>query len=89
MRLTRRLLMSTFEVTLNKIEKIWEHPDAERLHLAKVEGMSWQFCSQKGLYGAGDEVVYFPVDSLIPNSLAEHLEIKPYLAGPDQNRLPH
>lgn len=79
--------MSKLEVTINRIERIWEHPDADRLQLAKVEGMDWQFCSQKGLYEEGDEVVYFPVDSLVPDGLAEYLGIKQHLVGKDQDRI--
>lgn len=63
--------MSEFGVTLEKISKIWEHPNADRLELASIEGMTYQFVVPKGQYIEGDAVLYFPVDSLIPQ---EHLE---------------
>ena len=39
--------MSTFRVGLETIDRVWPHPDAERLDLASVKGMSFQFVVMK------------------------------------------
>jgi RNA ligase (TIGR02306 family) len=79
--------MSTFKVTVERLETVWAHPNADKLALAKVEGMSFQFCVQKDAYKAGDLVIYFPVDSLLPANLIAHFGISNFLAGKDKNRL--
>lgn len=51
-------------VEVVKIWKIEPHPNADRLDLATVKG--WQCCIGKGQFKAGDKVVYFPIDSILP-----------------------
>lgn len=77
--------MSTLEVTRRRISEIGPHPNADRLEIAKVEGLNWQFCTQKGNLSPGSEVVHFPLDSVLPDPLAEALGVKPFLGGPDRN----
>lgn len=79
--------MSTFKVSLTKVGEILPHPGADRLDLAKVEGLGYQFCVQKGGYATGDEVVYFPIDSLVPAELADYLGIRKLLGGKGQDRV--
>lgn len=79
--------MSTFKVTIETIEKIWAHPNADRLELASVEGMLFQFCVPKNKYKVGDQVVYFPVDSVLPQNLIERFGIANFLTGKEKNRL--
>jgi RNA ligase (TIGR02306 family) len=79
--------MSTFAVTLNRIEKIWPHPNADRLSLACMEGMSYQFCVLKDEFKPGDEVLYFPPDSVLPAGVIEQLGLTGRLAGKDKNRI--
>lgn len=79
--------MSSFAVELKKISKIFPHPNADRLELGQVEGMTYQFVVQKGLYKEGDEVVYFPIDSLLPQELIQQQGIANFLAGKDKNRV--
>ena len=38
-------------------------------------------------YKDGDKAIYFPADTLIPNDLAEKLNVKHLLAGKEQNRV--
>lgn len=78
--------MSTFVVDIRPIEKIWPHPNADRLELGKVAGLEYQFVIQKDLYKEGELVVYFPIDSIFPESLKERFEIT-YLSGPNKNRV--
>jgi len=65
--------MSFFGVTKNTIEKIYPHPNADKLELGKVSGLNFQFVMGIGSYKVGDEVLYFPIDSLIPTPLAEKM----------------
>jgi len=66
-------MASTFQVTLRTIDRIWPHPSADRLELASVKGLAYQFCIQKGVYTEGERVVYFPVDSLLPQWIIDAL----------------
>lgn len=79
--------MSTFQVSIRKISEIWPHGNADRLELARVDGLGYQFCSQKGTKGVGDEVVYFPVDSVLPERLAEALGVRNLLSGKNKDRI--
>lgn len=61
--------MAFFGVTKEVVEKVWPHPNADRLEIAKLRGLSFQFIVGKGLWKEGDECLYFPVDSLFPDDL--------------------
>jgi RNA ligase (TIGR02306 family) len=79
--------MSTFAVELKRISKVYPHPNADRLELGQVEGMTFQFVIPKTAYKPGDEVVYFPVDSLLLQELVQQQNIANFLAGKDKNRI--
>lgn len=79
--------MSLFAVTVEVIEKVWNHPNADRLDLAKVVGMDFQAVVGRGQFKAGDLCVYIPVDSLLPEDLIERLHLQGKLAGSTQNRV--
>jgi len=79
--------MAFFGVTLEVLDRVWEHPDADRLDLAKVIGMDFQFVVLKGAYRSGDRVLYFPVDSLLPPHVIEALGLTGRLAGKQHNRV--
>src|ERR1700760_222447 len=70
--------MSSLIVEISKIEKIFPHPNAERLELAHVKG--WQCVVPKGRYGAGDLVTYVPPDCVLPEALSDRLGITKYLS---------
>lgn len=55
---------SLFKVPLTTIVKLEPHTNADRLELATVYG--FQVVVQKGKYKAGDQIVYIPIDSLLP-----------------------
>lgn len=59
--------MSSFSVPLVKIREILPHNNANALEIARV--FDWHVVVQKGRYVAGDEVVYVPVDSVLPPDL--------------------
>jgi RNA ligase (TIGR02306 family) len=79
--------MATFKVELTKIEKVWNHPNADRLDLAMVEGIDLQFVVGRDSYKVGDKVVYFPIDSVLPQDLIDHLGLTGKLSGKDKNRI--
>lgn len=79
--------MSEFAVTIERIGEVCHHPNADRLDLAKVEGMSFQFIVGRDQYKVGDLVVYFPIDSLLPQEIIEKLGLVGKLHGPQKNRL--
>ncbi len=79
--------MSEFAAEVRKIDKVWEHPNADRLALASVEGLDYQFVVGKDSYEVGDEVVYIPVDSLLPESLIAFLGLSGRLSGRLKNRV--
>lgn len=69
--------MSYFAVTLTRIAEIKSHPAADRLELAHVESNTFQFCVQKGVYKVGDEVLYFPAESVLPQHAIDRLDLWP------------
>ena len=59
--------MSELKVEIVEIDAIEEHPNADRLDLATIKG--WQCVVQRDKFIPGDKVVYFPIDSILPNEL--------------------
>lgn len=53
-------------VTVRVINEVKVHPNADKLELAIIGG--WQVVVGKDQFKAGDEIVYFEIDSLIPIS---------------------
>lgn len=79
--------MSTFSVKIESIGTVQAHPNADRLDIATVNGMAFQFCVGRSQYKPGDSVVYFPVDSILPEDLIERLGVRNMMAGADKNRV--
>src|SRR3972149_2634963 len=81
--------MSSLVVKVYEIEEIRAHPNADRLDIAVVGG--WQCVVGKDTYRAGDKVVYFPPDTLIPRALANQCGVTQYLSfhkdEPDMGRI--
>lgn len=71
--------MSSLIVEVCRIEKVFDHPNADALELAHIKG--WQCVIPKGKYRAGDLVTYIPIDSVLPLELSERLGITKYLSG--------
>jgi hypothetical protein len=65
--------MTTFAVTLERITDVWTHTNADRLAMAKVASMSYQFVFAKGSFATVDLVVYFPIDSVLPEPVISAL----------------
>jgi hypothetical protein len=79
--------MSTFKVSVETIEKAWTHPNADKLDLASVEGMMYQFVVGRNQFTAGSKVIYFPIDSLLPEQLIKDLEMEGKFSGHQKNRI--
>lgn len=62
---------SLHKVPLTTILALTDHPNAHSLEVATVYG--FQVIVRKGQYKVGDEVVYVPVDSLLPQWLENEL----------------
>lgn len=79
--------MSEFMVTIEEIAEINNIENADRLQLAKLKGLDFQFVIPKDQYELGEYVVYFPVDSILPIDLIDRLGLTGKLAGKDKNRV--
>lgn len=51
-------------VTIENVEDVWCHPNADLLDLVRVRG--WQCVVKKGEFKKGDKVIYFEIDSFLP-----------------------
>jgi len=49
--------------------------------------LTFNFITGKGLRNEGEEVLYFPVDALLPPKVTQYLELEGKLAGKDKNRV--
>jgi len=79
--------MSTFAVTVNQIDKVWAHPNADRLSLCQVSGFSYQFVTGKDEYKVGDTVLFFPPDALLPEPVITKMGLIGKLSGKNKNRI--
>jgi len=62
---------STFKVPLTKILEVKNHPNADRLEIARVFG--FEVVTQKNKLKVGDLVLYIPVDSILSSWVEEKL----------------
>ena len=72
--------MSNFSVTREIIESVRPADNSDNLDLVHLESKDYQFITERGLYEAGDVVIYFPVDSLLPMWIVDALELEGKLA---------
>lgn len=79
--------MSTFKVEKTQISNIIEIPGADKVELAQVNGMTFQFVVGKNQFKIGDGCIYFPIDSILPQPLIDHFGIAKFLSGKDHNRI--
>jgi len=79
--------MSTFAVTRERIGAVRPIPGADRIEIATLAGMDFQLVVARGAYQPGDEVLYLPVDAVLPPALVETLGLQGKLAGRERNRI--
>lgn len=70
--------MSTLIIPVATIEKLTPHNNADSLELAQILG--WQMVVRKGEYHEGDAVVYFPIDTVLPQELSDKYGVTKYLS---------
>ncbi len=59
--------MTAFEVAVVLLDSVEEHPNADRLELARVGG--YRSVVPKGKYQAGERVAYIPENAIVPEDL--------------------
>lgn len=69
--------MSTTQITIERVNEVEPHPNADRLDLIQVLG--YKVITGRGEFAVGDAVVYFPPDMLIPDDVANELGVAKYL----------
>lgn len=73
--------MSDFSVPVSKIASINNHPKADRLMIAKIEGWDYEFAVAKDTdWKVGDLCVYVPIESVLPDELIEAMQLGNSLA---------
>lgn len=63
--------MSEYRVPLTTVKEILPHGNADALEVAKV--YDFEVITRKGNYNVGDEVIYIPIDSVLPQQLENKL----------------
>jgi len=79
--------MSFFGVTLETIESVKNHPNADRLDVCGLKNLAFSFVTGRNEYVPGDKVYYFPIDSVIPENILERMGLVGKLAGGKKNRV--
>jgi RNA ligase (TIGR02306 family) len=79
--------MAYFGVSVEKIKTVKNHPNADRLDIATLDGIDFQFVIGRNTYKEGDEVLYFPIESILPLPLLQKLGLEGKLSGPEKNRI--
>ena len=68
--------MSEFAVSVREITHILPHSNADKLEVMRLSGMLYNIVTEKDAHTVGEKMVYFPVDSIIPDDLVKELDIK-------------
>jgi RNA ligase (TIGR02306 family) len=79
--------MAFFGVTIEQIKTIEDIEGADRIQKATLCNLPFTFVILKGAYEVGETVLYFPIDSVIPESLAIKLGVAGKLAGKRKDRV--
>lgn len=78
-------MSSSLIVEVCQIDEVKAHENADSLELITVKG--WQSVVKKDMYKKGDKIIFIPPDALIPDNLADSLNLRPYLTGPNKDRV--
>jgi len=87
--------MSSFEVLIERVAKVEQHPNADRLDLVQIRGykcISAKKSDGTPRYTEGDLVVYIPEDSIVPEEMLrcgfwDETQDKGILAGTNGDRV--
>lgn len=77
----------SFKVSIEQIVTSIPHPNADRLDISMLEGMSFQFVTGRGQFKPGDKIIYYPVDSILPQPIIDRMGLTNLLAGREKNRV--
>ena len=77
--------MATFDVTVRRLARVENHPNADRLELAVVDG--YRAVVLKDAFKAGDLIGYIPEAAILPPELIERFGLTGKLAGAEFNRV--
>ena len=77
--------MSEISVVVTPVLDVINHPNADRLDIVTVLG--WNCVVQKGSLKVGDPVVYFPIDSVLPDALLSKIFGPDAKVKPSGNRI--
>lgn len=70
-------MSSQTNVTVYVVDSVVPHPNADKLDIANVSG--YNVIVQRGTFKAGDYCIYFPADTLIPETVGDSLGVTKYL----------
>ncbi|MDM8558301.1 RNA ligase family protein [Candidatus Parabeggiatoa sp. HSG14] len=79
--------MAFFGVTKEIIASTFPIKDADVIEGATLEGSTFEFVIKKGQCQKGETVLYFPIDSLLPEWVLEKLGLVGRLSGKKKNRV--
>lgn len=79
--------MAFFGVTKEVIASTFPIENADAIEGATLQGSTFEFVIKKGQFKTGDTVLYFPIDSLIPQWVLEKLGLVGRLSGKEKNRV--
>ncbi len=79
--------MSDFFIRVETIDTVIHHPNADKLDIATLVEIGFQFVVGRDQYKVGDQVIYFPLDAIIPDELAAKLGLLGKLGGKAKNRV--
>jgi RNA ligase (TIGR02306 family) len=79
--------MAFFGVTKEVIASTFPIKNADAIEAATLVGSTFEFVIKKGQFKKGDTVLYFPIDSLIPQWVLEKLGLVGKLSGSEKNRV--
>lgn len=65
--------MAEMKIIIQKIERIEEHPNADRLEIAFTDTFDWPVIIGKDSFEIGDKVIHFPVDCVVDEKMEDLL----------------
>lgn len=69
--------MSKTIVSVERVNEVKPHPNADRLDVVQVLG--YTVVTGRGEFQVGDKAIYFPPDILLPDEVAQNLGVSKYL----------
>lgn len=77
--------MAAFDVVVRRLTSVENHPNADRLELAVVDG--YRAVVAKGTFVPDELIAYIPEAAILPAALIEQLGLTGKLAGPEHNKV--